>query len=149
MTDISKTIMVGRLVDKPDLVGNNGDVMKFTVAVNRSVKDGETWKSEASYFDWVRFKTSEKFAAIFDKGDMVALSGRARTETVESKKYKDKEGNFHKTKSVVFICDPDGMVPCGSGKNADQPQAEAPKAPAKPQTSAKGPEEWVDDDIPF
>lgn len=153
MTDINITAMTGRLTDNPDLVGKNGDILKLTVAVNRSVKDGDSWKDEVMYFDWVRYKTSEKFAALFHKGDMVTLKGRAVLSRVESGKYKDKDGNPHKFDCISFVCDSvDGLQRMAPSKpSALTADPEFPdEVKAKPQSSAKGPEEWNDDDdIPF
>lgn len=139
MTDINTVTMTGRLTDNPDLVGNQGNIMRFTLAVNRSYKDGEEWKDEVSFFNWTKFKASEKYVALFSKGMLVTASGFAKLNRVESKKYKDKDGNPAKFDSVEFIA---------TGISFAAPKKEEP-APTTPAKLSGGPEDFDDDSIPF
>lgn len=141
MNDINTVIMTGRLVDKPDLRGTNGDIMSFTIAVNRSVKDGEGWKDEASFFEWTRYKTSEKYCDMLQKGMLVTCKGSAMVSKFKSSKYKDKDGKEIELSVVKFVCD-----------NRDGLQFALPK---KEQSTSggdglKGPEAFDEgNDIPF
>lgn len=153
MNDINTTIMTGRLVDEPDLRGNNNDILSFTIAVNRSVKDGDDWKDEAQYFDWVRFKTSEKFAAMLHKGMLVTCKGSASVRKAVSKLYKSKDGKEHEYNQIQFIIDGrDGLefaLP-PKGERTEKPMP-THYSDGTPIDDPKGPEHFEDDgdDIPF
>ena len=55
MTDINRVFLVGRLTRDADLRFTNSGtpVGKFSIAVNRSRKNGDKWDEEVNYFDIV------------------------------------------------------------------------------------------------
>ncbi len=76
----------GRLTRDPEMVGQNKDVAKFTVAVD----DWDSQKQEktAQYFDCVAFKKqAETVRQYAGKGREVKVRGRMRRREYESEKY--------------------------------------------------------------
>lgn len=106
MKDINRVVMAGRLVRDSEvkMFTNNGCV-SFTVATNRSVKKGDQWVDEASFFDCKYFtKAAEKLQMMLVKGKQVFLDGTLVQETWE------KDGK--KNSKVVIYAD---SVQLGSG----------------------------------
>ncbi len=85
--DLNKQVMMGRLVRDPDVKMTNGGmtIANITIANNRSVKDGDGYKDETGFFNWVAFgKTAENIAKFFKKGERILLAGRARFQSWEN-----------------------------------------------------------------
>ena len=90
MTDTNVVVLVGRLV-KGVLDDERGFVQvgqtskaSFTIAVNRSVKKGEQWQDEASFFDvtvWGR--TAENLKNYLVKGQQVCVEGYLKQDRWE------------------------------------------------------------------
>lgn len=88
--------LVGRLTADPELkqTPNGNDVVAFTVAVDRYVKDGE---KKADFIPCVAWKTTALFIArYFRKGQFIGLTGR-----LETRPYTDKDGNKRTAYEVV------------------------------------------------
>ena len=88
--------LVGRLTADPELkqTPNGNDVVAFTVAVDRYVKDGE---KKADFIPCVAWKTTALFIArYFRKGQFIGLTGR-----LETRPFTDKEGNKRTAYEVV------------------------------------------------
>jgi single stranded DNA-binding protein len=82
--------IVGRITADPELkqTPNGNDVVAFTVAVDRYVKDGE---KKADFIPCVAWKTTALFIArYFRKGHFIGLTGR-----LETRPFKDKDGNSY------------------------------------------------------
>lgn len=82
MTDINKVMLIGRLtkdIDTNDFanVGTTGMArLNFSIAVNRSRKQGEEWIDEVSYFDITAWsKLAERVAQSAQKGTQVCVEG--------------------------------------------------------------------------
>jgi len=89
--------IIGRLTATPELkkTQSGTSVCSFTVAVNRRVKKGE--ESEADFIDCVAWKaTAEFLCKYFEKGSMIAVSGRLQTRN-----YEDKNGRKIKVTEIV------------------------------------------------
>jgi single-strand DNA-binding protein len=83
MADINRTVLVGRLTRdaKFAYTANGKAVSKFSVAVNRRVPNGETWKDEPSFFDIVLWgRQAESLNQYLVKGKMVGIDGELRQE---------------------------------------------------------------------
>lgn len=79
MADINKAILVGRLVRDAEMKYTSGGmaISKFAVAVNRSVKNGDKWEEQASFFDCAMFgKRAEAVNQYLTKGQQVAIEGQ-------------------------------------------------------------------------
>lgn len=88
--------LVGRLTADPVLkqTPNGNDVVAFTVAVDRCVKDGE---KKADFIPCVAWKNTALFIArYFKKGQFIGLTGR-----LETRPFKDKDGNSRTAYEVV------------------------------------------------
>jgi len=83
MADINKVVIFGRLTRDAELkfTGNGMPVCKFSIAVNRSVKNGDQWKDEASFFDVVLWgKKGEALNQYLVKGKAIGVEGELRQE---------------------------------------------------------------------
>ncbi len=81
MTDINRVFLVGRLTRDAELRFTTAGtpVGKFSIAVNRSKKNGDKWDEEVNYFDIVLWgKTAEALSKYLTKGKQVAVEGELR-----------------------------------------------------------------------
>ena len=81
MTDINRVFLVGRLTRDADLRFTNSGtpVGKFSIAVNRSRKNGDKWDEEVNYFDIVLWgRVAEALSKYLLKGKQVAVEGELR-----------------------------------------------------------------------
>jgi single-strand DNA-binding protein len=78
MRDVNQVTLVGRLVKNPDLRYTNGGlaILNLSLAVNRSVKRGDKYEDEVSFFDASLVgKQAEAVAKYLDKGKQIAITG--------------------------------------------------------------------------
>ena len=74
MTDNNVVSINGRLVRDAELrfSTSGAAVLRFSIAVNRSVKKGDKWEDEASFFDCTMFgKMAESVSKYLNKGKQV------------------------------------------------------------------------------
>ena len=86
MTDNNVLSINGRLVREAILSYSNGGtaILNFSIAVNRSVKKGDKWEDEASFFDCVMFsKMAESVNKYLEKGKQVSIIGELKQERWE------------------------------------------------------------------
>ena len=98
MTDINIVSVVGRLARDMELKYTTSGmaVANFSIAVNRSRKQGDQWVDEASFFECSLFgKQAEALKPYLKKGQQVAISGFLKQE-----RWQGQDGNNH---SVVRI----------------------------------------------
>lgn len=81
MTDLNTVMLVGRVVRDAELKYTNSGLAqsRFSIAVNRSVKKGDQWTEEVSYFDinlWG--KQAEGLSKFLLKGKQIAIQGELR-----------------------------------------------------------------------
>jgi single-strand DNA-binding protein len=74
--DINKVMLVGRLARDIEVkqTQSGKSVARFALAVNRSVKRGDQWENEASFFDMVMWG-HEGLHRYLLKGKQVAVEG--------------------------------------------------------------------------
>lgn len=90
---MNKVILLGRLVRDPESKTGNTTVTKFTVAVDRRTRDGQT----ADFPSCVAFgKTADFISKYFHKGMRIAIEGRIQTGS-----YTNKDGVKVYTTDVV------------------------------------------------
>jgi len=81
MRDINVVVLVGRLTRDSELkyTKSGMPIARFSVAVNRSRKQGEEWVDEVSYFD-IDFwgKGAEAVNRYLTKGQQVGVEGELR-----------------------------------------------------------------------
>ena len=86
MNDLNHVILIGRLTRDADLKYNNNGypIASFSVAVNRSRKQGDQWVEEANFFDITLFgKSAENLKPYLVKGKQVAIAGELRQDRWE------------------------------------------------------------------
>lgn len=116
---MSSCNFVGNVVKVPELgkAGNNS-VVNFSLAVNRRYKQGEEWKEETSFFDFVVWgNTAENFVKYVKKGDRITILG---AEAIQ-RRFEDKKNGG--TRSVVeFRVDSKNIFfpPKGKGVKSDE-----------------------------
>lgn len=132
MSNTNILALVGRLTRDAELSYTNNGTAKaaFSIAVNRSVKKGDAWTDEASFFDLTLWgKTAEGLAKYMAKGQLVAVQGSLKQERWE------KDGQ--KQSRVAIHVDNIELL---GGKPANAPQ-QAKQAEDDPHP--------FEDDIPF
>ena len=98
MTDINTVAVVGRLTRDMELKYTTSGmaVANFSIAVNRSRKQGDQWVDEASFFECSLFgKQAEALKPYLKRGQQVAITGFLKQE-----RWQGQDGNNH---SVVRI----------------------------------------------
>lgn len=91
---INNVVLMGRLTFEPELKATPSgvSVLRFTVAIDRNVKDKHT-----DFIECVAWKqTAEFISKYFHKGDMISLTGAIQTNN-----FTDKNGNKRKSVDVV------------------------------------------------
>lgn len=86
MKDINITVLVGRLTKDGELkYAKSGlPILAFSLAVNRSVKQGDQWKDEASFIDCEYMgKPAEAVARYLTKGQQVGVEGELKQDRWE------------------------------------------------------------------
>ncbi len=83
MKDLNNVSLIGRLTRDAEVkyTSANYPVTSFGLAVNRSVKKGDKWQDEASFFDVTVFgKTGERLQQYLKKGKQIAVIGELKQE---------------------------------------------------------------------
>jgi single-strand DNA-binding protein len=135
MRDVNQVVLVGRLTRTPELKYANNDtaILNLSLAVNRSVKRGDKWEDEASFFDVSLIgKQAEALSRYLDKGKQVAVTGSLVQDRWEKDGVK---------RSRVKI-QADSLQMFGKAENSYASKG-------KPEQKQVGPEEFESDSIPF
>ncbi|MCL2805521.1 MAG: single-stranded DNA-binding protein [Treponema sp.] len=83
MADLNHVVLIGRLTRDAELKYTAGGqaVCKFSIAVNRRKKVGDSWEDEANFFDIVLWgKQGESLQSYLVKGKMVGVDGELRQD---------------------------------------------------------------------
>jgi single-strand DNA-binding protein len=137
MNDINNVTLVGRLTRDAELKYTTGGtaISKPSIAVNRSVKKGDEWTSEASFIELeIWGKTAESLCQYLAKGQQVAVTGELKQD-----RWQDKDGG-NRSKVVVTV----RSIQLLGGKKDDVTTADIPKASPSIHQA-----EFEDDSIPF
>lgn len=101
MTDINSLTVIGRLtkdIGGTDFAYLNTGIAKlsFSIAVNRSIKRGEEWVEDVSYFDITYWgKPAEAIIQYLGKGKQVCVKGYLKQDRWE------KDGQKHSKVGIV------------------------------------------------
>jgi single-strand DNA-binding protein len=138
-TNLNIVALTGRLTKDPELrsTGSGKAVAQMRIAVNKSVKDGDNWKDEPSFFNVIVWENlAERAAAKLSKGTFLTVSGRLQQREYEH------EGQ--KREAIEIVADRiETEAWWADGNGAAAPAAaDAGAAAAAAATAA-------DDDIPF
>lgn len=99
-SDINSVCLTGNLTRDMELSYTQGGlaVGKFSIAVNRSVKQGDQWVDEASFFECTLFgKVAESLKQYLIKGKQVAVQGTLKQDRWE------KDGQKHSKVSIIVL----------------------------------------------
>ena len=83
MADINQVVLIGRLTRDAELkyTASGQAVCKFSLAVNRTRKNGEQWEDEPNFFDIVLWgKRGEALNQYLLKGKTVGVEGELRQD---------------------------------------------------------------------
>lgn len=147
MTDINRVILVGRVVKDAELKFTSAStpVTRFSVAVNRSRKNGDQWEEEVSYIDIVLWgRSAESISKFLIKGKQVAVEGELRQNRWEQDG--QQRSKLEVVASNVQLLS-GGTAP-GSG-NAQPQGQQGSYAKKSAPVSAPEPDHFEDDGIPF
>lgn len=132
---MNNVILIGRLVREPELRYTSGSQMavcKFTLAIDRRVKQGE--EKKADFPSVICFgKTAENCEKFLAKGRKVAVQGRLQTGSYE------KDGAKHYTTDVIA----DNVEFLEWGEKNGESAKESRSEPIPKGFAA------IDEDIPF
>ena len=153
--DINRVVLVGRLTrDAEQSYTQSGyAILKFSIAVNRSRKQGDQWVEEANFFDitlWGR--QGEAIASYMTKGKQVAVEGQLRQDRWEDKNDGSKRSKvFVEASSVQLLGGRDSGSQGGnrqSGGNWNNNSFQTPP-PNQQRPQQAPPSSNFEDDIPF
>ena len=138
--DINKAILCGRLTRDAELsYTSSGFAMtKFSIAVNRTKKEGDQWVDKGNFFDIIIWgKRGEALNMYLVKGQQVVIEGELQQETWE------KDGQ--KRSKVSIDCKNLQLV--GAKK---EPKSQSESKPSQESYgSGNGAGGNLEDDIPF
>jgi single-strand DNA-binding protein len=143
MADINHVVLVGRLTRDAELKFTNAGlaISKFSLALNRRAKKGDTWQEETDFFDAVWMgKGAEAVSQYLLKGKQVGIQGELRQNRWEQEGQKRSRVEIFVT-SLQLLGGGRGQVASAEPPTGETPQA----APGGPGTSADD----FNDDIPF
>jgi len=139
MEDINNLTIIGNLVKDAELKYTNSGtpITGLTIAVNRSVKKGDQWTEEASFFDIsIWGKRGESLNQYLLKGTKIAVSGSLKQDRWES--------DGQKRSRVVIMAD--GIQLLGGKKNESSNHQSYQKPSNNGQSNNGG---GFIDDVPF
>ncbi len=146
MAGINHVVLVGNLTRDAELKFTNAGlaISKFSLAVNRRTKKGDTWQDEANFFDAVYMgKAAEAVSQYLVKGKMIGIQGELRQDRWEQEGQKRSRVEIFVTNLQLLGGGRGGQAAPVEPGGGDVPQP-APGSPA-PGTSADD----FNDDIPF
>ena len=143
--DVNSVTIIGRLTRDADLrmTAAGQAITSFSIAVNRSVKKGDEWTDEESFFDCVLWgKIGEIIVQYLTKGKQIAVVGSLRQD-----RWTDKEG-ANRSK-VVINAETVQLLGSGSAQagHGDTQGAQVKDSPQAGKPTAQ--DDGLDLDIPF
>ena len=149
--DLNVVVLNGRLTRDCELKATTGgtSVCRFSIAVNRRKKTGDSWGDEVNYFDVVLWgRSAESLQSYLTKGRQVSIEGELRQSRWE-------QDGVQRSRVEVYANNVQLLSTPGASDvpNKDFPSSPAPKANTNANTNASefvsGPEAFEDRDIPF
>lgn len=145
--DVNMVVLIGRLTRDAELRYTNSGiaVCRFSLAVNRRKRSGDSWETEANFFDVVVWgKQGEAVQRYLEKGKQVAVSGELRQSRWE-------QNGQNRSKVEVIAAN---LQLLGGGSSGGRRPTEASNSgddgfsPPEGDADFGGPEDF-NDDIPF
>ncbi len=144
MRDINRVVLVGRLTRDADFkVTNSGlQICNFSVAVNRTRKDGDQFVDEANFFDCEYFgRAAEAVNRYLVKGKQVAIDGELRHQRWEQDGQPRSKVVVH-VRELQLLGGGDRGSSGGSDRGSEAPYSSTPEQPNDAGSS-------FEDDVPF
>ncbi|MDY7029841.1 MAG: single-stranded DNA-binding protein [Spirochaetota bacterium] len=147
--DINSVVLVGRLTRDAELkyTASGTAVCKFSIAVNRSRKTGDTWGEEAHFFDIVLWgRQGEAIHQYLGKGKQIAVQGELRQSRWEQNGQNRSKVEVHALNVQLL-----GGTPTGGGPapNRGTTGSNQNNSSGYSQNDFNGGPEEFEDDIPF
>ncbi|OHD27391.1 MAG: single-stranded DNA-binding protein [Spirochaetes bacterium GWB1_66_5] len=147
MAGINHVVLVGNLTRDAELKFTNAGlaISKFSLAVNRRTKKGDTWQDEVDFFDAVFMgKGAEAVSQYLLKGKQVGIQGELRQNRWEQEGQK-------RSKVEIFVTN---LQLLGGGRGGGQAAPAEPGGGDVPQSAPGSPAPGTsaddfNDDIPF
>jgi single-strand DNA-binding protein len=137
---------MGRLTRDAELKFTNTGlaIAKFSLAVNRRTKKGDTWQDEASFFDAVLMgKRAESLSKYLLKGKQISIQGELRQDRWEQEGQK-------RTRVEIMVNDVQFLGTREAAPAGDFEPAAGGEAPQSPPAAPGAPSaDDFNDDIPF
>jgi single-strand DNA-binding protein len=146
MADINCVVLVGRLTRDAELkyTANGQAVCKFSIAVNRSRKNGDQWVEEPNFFDIVLWgRQGEAIQKYLVKGKSVGVDGELRQD-----RWQQDGQNRSKVEVVAANVQLLGGAP-GSGLPGDSSGGPGRNSGGGNDAPAPAGDDGFADDIPF
>src|SRR6056297_238897 len=148
--DINSVVLVGRLTRDAELkyTANGSAVCKFSIALNRRKKTGDTWGEEANFFDIVLWgRQGEAIHQYLGKGKQVAVQGELRQNRWEQDGQPRSKVEIHALNVQLLSGGPSGGTSGGSRGPGRNPESQASPSDNGPKGGAYGggPEDFEDD----
>ena len=121
MVDINRVIEIGRLTRDAEVSYAPGGmaIAKFSIAVNRRVKNGDGWADEPNYFDVQVFgKQAEGLKPFLLKGKMVGIDGYLKQDRWEKDGQKFSKVTIN-ANDIELLSPKDKSQPSGSDSGYD------------------------------
>jgi len=150
MAEINSVVLVGRLTRDAELKYSQGGmpIAKFSLAINRRKKVGETWTDEANFFDVTMMgKSAESVHRFLVKGKMVGVQGELRQNRWE-------QDGQPRSKVEIFafslqLLSPNTNTNANGGSPAGQENRQQGQDGQAGYGSYGGASESFEDDVPF
>jgi single-strand DNA-binding protein len=146
MSDLNKVILIGRLTRDAELKYTNSGlaVSRFSIAVNRRKKTGDSWTEETDFFDCVLFgRSAEALGQYMTKGKQIGIEGELHQNRWEQDGQK-------RSKVEVFV---QNIQLLGGGQGGPRsggaPQRDSQSFNQYPTGGESEPSPDFEDDIPF
>ncbi len=155
-TSINHVVLVGNLVRDGELryLNSGTSVMNFSIAVNRSRKQGDQWVDEAMFFDVELFgRQAEAIQRFMVKGKQVGVQGELRQDRWEQDGQTRSKVKVHAI-NLQLLGGPGGP---GGGQNAGGSAGGGQGRPGQASGGGSEPDfgpppannDSFDDDVPF
>ena len=152
-SDINVVVLVGRLTRDCEFKTTSTaagafSVCRFSVAVNRRKKSGDSWVDEPSYFDVVLMgRSADSLKTYLTKGRQVSIEGELRQDRWEQDGQTRSRVEIY-ANNVQLLSSPT-TESSARPQVADNDRRNTAPAPAASNAAGFSPEAFEDKDIPF
>lgn len=145
MKDLNNVTLLGRLTKDAELRYTNGGtaIAAFSIAVNRTRKNGEQYEDEANFFDSILIgRLAEGVHPYLKKGQQVAVSGE-----LHQNRWQTREGENRSR--VEIVANHLQLVGGRPGESRQPPAGGNGRGGAPRSQPQQGNADSFEDDVPF